>query len=175
MSQRSSKKEAAKTQIINLGAESINPLITIPNLPTESAAGTIEGDVIAFGEDNLFPYYLANLIQISPTHAAIIDYKTNAIAGQDVVLSSESKTLQYSDKQVKKLFKKTAPHLATFEAFAWELITNPTGQIIRINPLPADSIRSGDYENGKIKTYYYKQNLNNSEETKKTFKAFNPE
>ena len=169
------KANAPTSQVIQLGAESISPLITIPNLPTQAANGKIEGDVIAFGEDNLFPYYLSSLIQISPTHAAIIDYKTNAIAGRGVVLSSPSSTLQYSSKKIKGLFKKTSPQLATYEAFAWELITNVSGQVIKINPLPTDSIRTGDYKNGRIQNYYYKQNWNDSGEKSQSFKAWNPD
>jgi len=160
---------------VKLGAESISPLITIPNLPTQAANGTLDGDVVVFGEDNLFPYYLSSLIQISPTHAAIIDYKTNSIAGRGVEISMQPQILEYSEKKTHKLFKKTAPQNATYEAFAWELITNVSGQVIKINPLPTDSIRSGDYDKGRVRNYYYKQNWNDQSEKARPIKAWNPD
>jgi len=164
-----------KSRTLTLGAESVTPLTTIPNLPTQNSSYK-QDDYIFFGEDNKFPYYLTSLQQISPTHQAAIDYKTNAIVGKEVVISGdyEKAALNYNPKDYQRLIKMTAPELATFEAFPFVLITNQKGQVVQIQPLPTDSIRSGDYEGGEIKNYYYSQNWAEASPKIEKIPAWNP-
>ena len=170
------KRQAINSTVIEMGAMTVNPLTTIPNLPTQNSSSVMDGEVVKWGEDNRFPYYLSSLLQVSPTHAAIIDYKANQIAGRDVEITGEVSPsgLQLTKRQYRKLFKNISSDLAVYEAIPFQLITNATGQVITIAPLPTDSIRSGDYKNGVIQNYYYSQNWadTNVQPTKLT--AWNP-
>ena len=163
-----------QTSVIHMGAMSVNPLEVIPNLPTSMSASVVDGEVIKWGGDNLFPYYLSNLSQISPTQAAIIDYKANQIAGRDVEVTGEAKYLQISPRQYKKLIKNVSSDVSNFEAVPFQLITNVTGQVVTVIPLPTDSVRSGDYVNGSVKVYFYKQNWADTSEKVEKIPAWNP-
>ena len=169
------KAMAITSTVVNMGAVSVNPMVAIPNLPTVNSTGFTEDNVIKWGDDNLFPYYLSNLAQISPTQAAIIDYKANQIAGRGVEVEGEAEYLQISPRQYKKLFNNIKGDLSTYEAIPFQLITNVTGQVITIIPLPTDSVRSGDYENGIIKEYFYKQNWKDTAEKAQKIPAWNPD
>ena len=174
MSKIDKKVKSLESTVVHLGAMSVNPLTTIPNLPTVNSTGFTEGKVISWGGDNLLPYYLENLAQISPTQAAIIDYKANQIAGRSVKVIGEAKYLKITDRQYKKMFKSIKGDVSTFEAVPFQLITNTTGQIVTIIPLPTNSVRSGDYENGSVKEYYYKQNWADTGTQYETIRAWNP-
>ena len=144
---------AKNKYITKLGAVNITPN-TVKNTPDVLQ---VDGkNWVYFGKDNLLPYYLADSVQHSPTHGAIIDFKATVINGNG--LDYDNLDTGLIDKnELTESVEKASTDIPIFEAFTWLLITNVNGDIIKVRPLPNEGIRVSDLDpaTGKPSKYFF--------------------
>ena len=124
---------------IEMGAVAITP-DTIANTPDTFISEN--NNYVNFGENNKLHYYLADAVQHSPTHSAIIDFKASVIYGNGLDLDIYEGILPIS--QIENAAKKGSTDIPVFETLTWLLTTNVDGNVIRITPLPNEGVRVSD-------------------------------
>jgi hypothetical protein len=151
--------------IIYNGIFSTLPELTIPDFE-EYASGV--RDYVYFGADNQLPVYIANLITLSPTHAAIFDSKKTFVNGDlQIEITKGKQYLDFDDidtegLSLEELIDDTSGDAAMFETIYWEVMFNSARtRIVGINRLNYEDVRVGLYnEEGKIDTVYVSSNWN---------------
>ena len=121
-------------------------------------------DWVSYGVDNLHPEFLKQLYLSAPTNGTIIKRKAQMIntgftfkeenIEEDRLLLVKSLLLQIN-KQLDSIILDSE----LYGAFALEILMSiDKKNIIRINHIPTDKIRSGEKINGLVDKYYYCNN-----------------
>lgn len=112
---------------------------------------------VDFGEKNLYPDLLIDLLNTSAIHHTCVESKQDAIYGKgiknygdDVILNTEGETLN-------EVFEKIVKDYVVFGGYALNIVWSKDGnKIAEIYHLPFDHIRSGKMnEDDKVDEYYY--------------------
>lgn len=171
---------------LQLGKEkTIEPItITVPNTNTSSAQAegfdgfslSIQTDLpyihadrtnewVNYGSDNLYPEYLKDLYNTSPTHNAIVKTKAEMVVGEDwtydTTMVSEAENIKILSilKQLEKDKSLLSLDYQIFGAMAIEVIWSlDFTRIVEVNRIDVSKLRSGKYEEGEVTEWFYKRN-----------------
>ena len=151
-------EKESKGYSISLGAVAITPE-TVANTPDTTL--NAENGYVNFGVDNKLHYFLADAIQHSPTHSAIIDFKASVIYGNGINYDNYDSVLP--KEYLEKAIKKAATDIPVFETLSWLVTTNIEGQIIRVTGLPNEGARVSDLDpaTGEPLGFYFSYNWAN--------------
>ena len=136
-------------------------------------------DWVLYGEDNLYPQYLQQLFNTSPTHQAIVKAKSLMVAGngytiQDSHLSETDKIqVQKLINQIQAQMYETTMDEQMYGAFAYEIIWSlDFSKIIKVNRVDPACLRSGKMENNFVDCWYYSRNWADRQEEIKEIYSF---
>ena len=119
---------------------------------------------VNFGEDNLYPEYLKDMYNTSPTHQSIVKTKAQMVVGEgyeynDQLLSEADKinVLQIIQQIYKDAYELSLDYQIQ-GAMALEIIWSMDHtRIVEVNRIDVSKLRSGKYEDGHIEEWYYKR------------------
>ena len=141
----------------------INNPFSLPqvSVPDPFQAATYGRDYIDFGVNNLYPNYLADLVGVSPTHAAIIETKTALLNaslefGDGVDIGIDLENVDGNGSGIEDFIVSVFTNLGMYDGAYIEVIYNKARtRIIHMNVIPFEAVRVGRYnELGKIDTVY---------------------
>lgn len=120
-------------------------------------------DWVSFGDNNLYPQDLIELLQTSAIHNTAVQSKTDAVIGEGVaeygnaVVNSQGMTLN-------ELYEKIAYDKVTFNGYALNIIWNRGGdKVVEVYHLPFANVRSGKMnEEDQVLEYFYSNNWGNT-------------
>ena len=120
---------------------------------------------VDYGLDNLYPEYLKDMYNTSPTHNAIVKTKAQMVVGEgweinDELLDEKAKiAVRQIIGQIWKDAYVISLDFQIFGAIALEVIWSLDGQrIVEVNRIDPAKLRSGKFENGSIDEWFYKRN-----------------
>ena len=120
---------------------------------------------VDYGLDNLYPEYLKDMYNTSPTHNAIVKTKAQMVVGEgweinDELLDEKGKiAVRQIIGQIWKDAYVISLDFQIFGAIALEVIWSLDGQrIVEVNRIDPAKLRSGKFENGSIDEWFYKRN-----------------
>ena len=172
------KKEGDSVEnIFNLQMENSLPVIREERSKDWVKYQTDEGEE--------YPTYLENLFNTSPTHQAIVETKSLIVAGdgfevEDTNLTDEQKLelyklLEYTDgkRDIEDFIRDLAKDIELYGSICVEVIWSlDFTKIVRLNRISPKHIRSGKFEDGDIKCYYYSRDWSDRYEDIKEIYAF---
>jgi len=134
------------------------PQVSVPD-PLQQATGHY--DYVYFGVDNMYPQYVADLVNVSPTHSAIITAKTallnaSLILEEDLDIKLDLDDLDGKGGNVEDFYSSMFVNLSTFEGAYIEVIYNKQKtRVVKLSNIPYENVRVGKYtEEGNIDTVY---------------------
>jgi len=134
------------------------PQVATPD-PFQKA--TYGRDYVDFGLDNLYPQYLADIKNISPTHSAILDAKiallnASVVIDENLDLKIDLEDVDGEGGTLEDLLDGVFSDLGTYEGAYIEAIYNkPRTRIVTLKVIPYENVRVGRYnEEGDIDTVY---------------------
>lgn len=163
-----------KTRSYSTGVSSVYSMTEIPKIIEKK-----NRDWVLYGEDNLYPDKLQDLLAGSAIHNSIVKTKTKMTAGDGFLInganSEKESELKYdallpetkedydlflenrNDKyNMQQIIARLASDLQTFGAFAYELVWNKDfTRIATVKYVPVKNLRSGKYVNDKVISYWY--------------------
>lgn len=106
---------------------------------------------IPFGEGNLFPSLLNQLVYSSPLHGSIVDYKTNAVIGGGIELKATTSTPQEllelytfeKKSRIKKTVRITTEQLIVHNRVYFSLYFDDKMKLTRMENVSPDKVRRG--------------------------------
>lgn len=106
---------------------------------------------IPFGEGNLFPSLLNQLVYSSPLHGSIVDYKTNAVIGGGIELKATTSTPQEllelytfeKKSRIKKTVRITTEQLIVHNRVYFRLYFDEKMKLTRMENVSPDKVRRG--------------------------------
>jgi len=163
--------EFGKTEGVNKefgGYESMS-LAAVTDLP--KIKEDRRNEWVNYGDDNLYPEYLKDMFNSSPTHAAVVKTKAQMVVGEEWMfnddLLNESQKIDVL-KIINSIKKEAYSYSLDFQlqgAMAFELIWSlDFSKIVGVNRLDVSKLRSGKYENGEVKCWYYKRDWSDRRE-----------
>jgi hypothetical protein len=135
--------QSFSTPFLNIGAGNLS-------LPYVNGRHQTSG-WIPFGDSNLFPSVLNQLVYSSPLHGSIVDYKTNAVVGGGIELKTTTTTpqelLELYTFEKKSLLKKTGrittEQLIGLTLVYFKLYFDEKMKLNRIENVSPDKVRRG--------------------------------
>jgi len=153
-----------------LGAETDLPLIK------ESR----NNEWVDYGVDNLYPEYLKDMYNTSPTHNAIVKTKAQMVVGEGWEINDEhlDEKGKIAVRQIIEQIWADAYDISLdyqlFGAIALEVIWSLDGQrIVEVNRIDPSKLRSGKFEDGRIEEWFYKRNWADRREDAVEIYSFN--
>jgi len=169
-------KKETKTEPKEFGGYESMSLTAVTDLPKIKEDRTQEW--VKYGDDNLYPEYLKDMFNSSPTHAAIVKTKAQMVVGEEWTFNDEylnEKEKIEVLKIVNGIKREAYSYSLDFQlqgAMAFEIIWSlDFSKIVGVNRLDVSKIRSGKFEDGKICEYYYKRNWSDRREEVTEIKA----
>jgi len=119
---------------------------------------------VNFGEDNLYPEYLKDMYNTSPTHQSIIKTKAQMVVGDgyeydDLMLNEQEKinVLQIIEQIYRDGYDLSLDYQIQ-GAMALEIIWSMDhSRVVEVNRLDVSKLRSGKFEDGRVTEWYYKR------------------
>ena len=119
-------------------------------------------EYVKYGSDNMYPSFLKDMYNSSPTHQAIIKTKAAMMAGDGYTVQWDHLTepdkvnaLKIIDDIVRDL-PDTSLDFQLYGAYIYEIIWSlDHTKIVEVNRLDPSTIRSGKFEEGVIEEYFY--------------------
>jgi hypothetical protein len=110
---------------------------------------------IPFGDANLFPSVLNQLVYSSPLHGSIVDYKTNAVIGGGIELNTTTTTPQEllelytfeKKSKLKKTVRITTEQLIVHNRVYFKLYFDEKMKLTRMENVSPDKVRRGQNPN----------------------------
>jgi hypothetical protein len=139
--------EAFSTPFLKVGGANLS-------LPYVNGRYTTAG-WIPFGQDNMYPELLNQMVFSSPLHGAIVDYKTNAVIGGGFDIKVEGATpkdlleLYTFEKKVniKKIARAVTEQLIVHNRVYFRLIFDEKMKLKRVHNVSPEKVRRGRQEN----------------------------
>lgn len=136
---------------------------------------------VYYGEDNLYPEFLKDMYNTSPTHNAIVKTKAQMVVGEgytydDAFLDERQKidALKILNDIEKEKWDLSLDY-QIYGAMAFELIWSlDFSRIVEVNRIDVSKLRSGKYEDGKIEEWFYKRNWADRREEETCIYALDP-
>jgi hypothetical protein len=136
-------------------------------------------DWVNYGIDNLYPEFLKELFNMSPTHQAIIKTKSLMVVGDGFIVDTDH--LNEADKvhvnqlvtQIDRSLYETSLDQQLYGAFAYEIIWSlDFKRIIKVNRVDPSQLRSGKYQENFIDKWYFSRDWSNRREDIKEIYSF---
>ena len=135
--------QSFSTPFLNIGAGNLS-------LPYVNGRHQTSG-WIPFGDSNLFPSVLNQLVYSSPLHGSIVDYKTNAVVGGGIELKTSTTTHQEllelytfeKKSRLKKTVRITTEQLIVHNRVYFKLYFDEKMKLNRIENVSPDKVRRG--------------------------------
>jgi hypothetical protein len=135
--------QSFSTPFLNIGAGNLS-------LPYVNGRHQTSG-WIPFGDSNLFPSVLNQLVYSSPLHGSIVDYKTNAVVGGGIELKTSTTTPQEllelytfeKKSRLKKTVRITTEQLIVHNRVYFKLYFDEKMKLNRIENVSPDKVRRG--------------------------------
>jgi len=126
-------------------------------------------EYVLWGDDNLWPLYLQQLLSKSAIHNSIFRRKVKMTYGNGLFIANENDLTSQQVNKINKFFSEINPTLTKNEiiqrssydlqlygGFTWQIIySKDKSRIVNINPIDMADIRVGKLDNGQIKEFYY--------------------
>jgi hypothetical protein len=146
----------------NIGMDSLS-LAAMTDLPV--IRENRNKDYVDYGTTNLYPEYLKDMFNTSPTHNAIVKTKAQMVVGDgwtydDSILDENKKIeviklLNFIQRDMYNL----SLDYQIFGAMAFEIIWSlDFSRVVEVNRIDVSKLRSGKYEDGEVEEWYYKRN-----------------
>lgn len=149
--------EVPRSESSDIGHFSMSKMTDLPIIGVKN-----NQEWVSYGADNLYPEYLKDLFNTSPTHQAIVKTKAQMVAGEGFVAETdhidEKKKIDAMKIliDIEKSIQATALDSQLYGAFAYEIIWSlDFTKIVEVNRIDPADIRSGKYEDGRIEEYYW--------------------
>ena len=135
--------QSFSTPFLNIGAGNLS-------LPYVNGRHQTSG-WIPFGDSNLFPSVLNQLVYSSPLHGSIVDYKTNAVVGGGIELKTTTTTPQEllelytfeKKSRLKKTVRITTEQLIVHNRVYFKLYFDEKMKLNRMENVSPDKVRRG--------------------------------
>ena len=135
--------QSFSTPFLNIGAGNLS-------LPYVNGRHQTTG-WIPFGDSNLFPSVLNQLVYSSPLHGSIVDYKTNAVVGGGIELKTTTTTPQEllelytfeKKSRLKKTVRITTEQLIVHNRVYFKLYFDEKMKLTRMENVSPDKVRRG--------------------------------
>ncbi len=135
--------QSFSTPFLNIGAGNLS-------LPYVNGRHQTTG-WIPFGDSNLFPSVLNQLVYSSPLHGSIVDYKTNAVVGGGIELKTTTTTPQEllelytfeKKSKLKKTVRITTEQLIVHNRVYFKLYFDEKMKLTRMENVSPDKVRRG--------------------------------
>ena len=162
---RATATMAPEIQTLPKGGDAVDSfsLQAVTDLPviTESR----QHEWVLYGEDNLYPEYLKDMFNTSPTHNAIVKTKAQMVVGEgytydDTFLDERAKidALKILNDIEKAKYDLSLDY-QIFGAMAFEVIWSlDFTRVVEVNRIDVSKLRSGKFDDGQIEEWYYKRN-----------------
>ena len=139
--------EAFSTPFLKVGGANLS-------LPYVNGRYTTAG-WIPFGQDNMYPELLNQMVFSSPLHGAIVDYKTNAVIGGGFDIKVEGATpkdlleLYTFEKKInlKKVARAVTEQLIVHNRVYFRLVFDEKMKLKRVHNVSPEKVRRGRQEN----------------------------
>lgn len=164
------KTETTKpvVETFNNSVESMN-LSAVTDLPKIKEKKNQEW--VDYGDDNLYPQFLQDMFNTSPTHNAIVKTKAEMVVGEgytyDDTFLDERQKIEVLKllKQIEKESYNLSNDFQLYGAMAFELIWSlDFSKVVMVNRLCPANLRAGKFEDGKIEEWYYKRDWSDRRE-----------
>lgn len=152
----------------NMGMDSLS-LSAMTDLPTIKESRN--KDYVEYGSSNLYPEYLKDMFNTSPTHNAIVKTKAQMVVGDgwiyDDTLLDEAKKIEVI--KILNFIKRDMYDLSLdyqiFGAMAFEIIWSlDFSKVVEVNRIDVSKLRSGKFDDGEVEEWYYKRDWSNRRE-----------
>lgn len=152
----------------NMGMDSLS-LSAMTDLPTIKESRN--KDYVEYGSSNLYPEYLKDMFNTSPTHNAIVKTKAQMVVGDgwiyDDTLLDEAKKIEVI--KILNFIKRDMYDLSLdyqiFGAMAFEIIWSlDFSKVVEVNRIDVSKLRSGKFDDGEVEEWYYKRDWANRRE-----------
>lgn len=151
--------------------------IQLASYEKRSYAETQSEEIIKFGEDNLFPQYLVELYNDSPTHRALCTTIALMIYGDGFIPQNLDARLLYDSWNFDEELRKASVDLKLFNGAAFEINWSLDRETIsRVAHIPFESIRSGCANAEEVvETFYYSRDWSDNSIEPTAIPRFNSE
>jgi hypothetical protein len=128
---------------------------------------------IDYGADNLFPQYLVNLYQSSPTHTALVNSIAAMIYGEGFYPTELDSRLAWKAWDMDSELRKSILDLKIQGGFYLDIIWGKEG-IANVSHYPFQNYRAAEAEEDHITGYWYSSNWEDATIEPEFIPAFNP-
>jgi len=158
----------------NTGLLSVNLSGYEPRPAIEDTKG---GEYVKYGTDNLYPQYLVDLYNSSPTHRALVTTIALRVYGDGLQPSDLDSLLLYEKWNLEDELRKVTVDLKLHFAFALEINWSlDRSTIANVSHLPVENVRSGLMdENEEVQEYFYSSDWANRGIEPQRYARFNPD
>ena len=126
---------------------------------------------VNYGDDNLYPEYLKDMYNTSPTHNAIVKTKSLMVVGDgytwDDTLLNERQKIEVI-KILQDIDRDSYEYSLDYQlqgAMAFEIIWSlDFSKVVMVNRIDVSKLRSGKFEDGKVEEWYYKRDWSDRRE-----------
>ena len=152
----------------NIGMDSLS-LSAMTDLPTIKESRN--KDYVEYGSTNLYPEYLKDMFNTSPTHNAIVKTKAQMVVGEGWIYNDsildEAKKVEVL--KILNFIKRDMYDLSLdyqiFGAMAFEIIWSlDFSRVVEVNRIDVSKLRSGKFEDGAVEEWYYKRDWSDRRE-----------
>lgn len=152
----------------NIGMDSLS-LSAMTDLPTIKESRNKE--YVEYGSSNLYPEYLKDMFNTSPTHNAIVKTKAQMVVGDGWIYNDsildEAKKVEVL--KILNFIKRDMYDLSLdyqiFGAMAFEIIWSlDFSRVVEVNRIDVSKLRSGKFEDGVVEEWYYKRDWSDRRE-----------
>lgn len=122
-------------------------------------------EYVKYGADNMYPAYLKDMYNSSPTHQAIVKTKAQMMAGDGYTVkwdhldeAQKINALKIIDDIMRDI-SDTSLDFQLYGAYVYEVIWSlDFSKIVEVNRIDPSTIRSGKFEEGSVEEYFYSRN-----------------
>lgn len=119
---------------------------------------------VDYGEDNLYPEYLKDMYNTSPTHNAIVKTKAQMVVGEgytidETFLDEKQRidALKIIDDIERDKYELSLD-FQLYGAMAFEIIWSlDFSRVVEVNRIDVSKLRSGKFDDGKVEEWFYKR------------------
>ena len=178
---RATPSQAPEIQTLPKGGDAVDTfsLQAVTDLPVIKESRQYEW--VYYGEDNLYPEYLKDMFNTSPTHNAIVKTKAQMVVGEgytyDDTFLDEAKKIDVLKvlNSIEREKYDLSLDFQIFGAMAFEVIWSlDFTRVVEVNRIDPSKLRSGKYEDGKICEWYYKRDWSDAREEEVEIHSLDP-
>lgn len=126
---------------------------------------------VDYGEDNLYPEYLKDMYNTSPTHNAIVKTKAQMVVGEgytidETFLDEKQKidALKIIDDIERDKYDLSLD-FQLYGAMAFEIIWSlDFSRVVEVNRIDVSKLRSGKFDDGDVEEWFYKRDWSDRRE-----------